>query len=56
MEEEKAKQFIINGGIETFKKELVEIFGDDFDIVINNVVFGSWLCKINIFYKKIILL
>ena len=53
MEEEKAKQFIINGGIESLKKELLEILGEDFDIVINNIVFGSWLCKINIFWKKI---
>ena len=54
MEEEKAKQFIINGGINSLKKELLEILGEDFDIVINNVVFGSWICKINIFWKKIV--
>ena len=33
---------------------MLEILGEDFDIVINNIVFGSWLCKINIFWKKII--
>ena len=32
---------------------MLEILGEDFDIVINNIVFGSWLCKINIFWKKI---
>jgi hypothetical protein len=32
---------------------LLEILGEDFYIVINNIVFGSWLCKINIFWKKI---
>ena len=31
---------------------MLEILGEDFDIVINNIVFGSWLCKINIFWKK----
>ncbi len=46
MEEEKGKQFIINGGIDTLKKELIEILVEDFDIVINKVEFGSWLCKI----------
>ena len=46
MEEEKVKQFIINVGIETLKKELIEILVEDFDIVINKVEFGSWLCKI----------
>ena len=45
LEEEKAKQFIINGGINSLKKELLEILGDDFDIVINNVVFGSCYVK-----------
>ena len=32
---------------------MLEILGEDFDIVINNIVFDSWLCKINIFWKKI---
>ncbi len=42
------------GEEKTLNKALVEILGDDFDIVINNIVFGSWLCKINIFCKIIV--
>ena len=35
------------------KTELNELLGNEFSIVVNNIVFGSILTKIYVFYKKV---
>ena len=54
LEEAKAKDFIKNGGLEKFKKELYKLLGDDISISFDNVIYGSLLGRCNIFFKKII--
>ena len=54
IEESKAQQLIEKGEIVSLKKELTKILGDDFDITENNIVLGSILLKVNIFFKKLL--
>ena len=53
IEEDEAKEFIKNGGLKKLKDELQELIGDDFTVVINDIIFGSLLAKIYVFSKKI---
>ena len=53
IEEDEAKEFIKNGGLKKLKDELQELIGDDFTVVINDIIFGSLLTKICVFSKKI---
>lgn len=53
IEKNEAKEFIKNGGIKKLKDELQELVGNDFTIVINNILFGSLLTKICVFAKNI---
>ena len=53
IEEDEAKEFIKNGGLKKLKNELQELIGDDFTVVINDIIFGSLLTKICVFSKKI---
>ena len=43
IEENEAKEFIKNGGLKKLKEEIQELVGNDFTIVINNVLIGSLL-------------
>ena len=52
-DEKKSKDFFKNGGLTKIKTELNELLGNDFSIVVNNIVFGSILTKIYVFYKKV---
>lgn len=54
IEENKAQQLIQKGEIESLKKELIKILGDDFEITENNLILGSILLKVNIFFKKLL--
>ena len=54
IDKEKAKQFAKDGGIEKIKSEIQELFGDDYDIFVNDIYFGSILTKIYIIFKKAI--
>ena len=51
--EKDAEEFIKNGGLKKFKKELQELLGDDYTININSIVVGSILTKFRVFAKKI---
>ena len=53
IEENEAKEFIKNGGLKKMKDEIQELIGNDFIVVINNILFGSLLTKICVFAKKI---
>jgi hypothetical protein len=52
-DEKKSKDFFKNGGLTKIKTELNELLGNEFSIVVNNIVFGSILTKIYVFYKKV---
>ena len=52
IKEDEAKEFIKNGGLKKLKDELQELIGNDFTIVINDIIFGSLLTKICVFSKK----
>ena len=45
-DEKKSKGFFKNGGLTKIKTELNELLGNEFSIVVNNIVFGSILTKI----------
>ena len=53
IEENEAKEFIKNGGLKKLKEEIQQLVGNDFTIVINNVLIGSLLTKICVFANKI---
>ena len=53
LEEAKARDFIKNGGMEKIKNELNKLLGEDVTITFDNLLYGSFLGKINIFFKKI---
>lgn len=53
IDENKAKVFINNGGMEKMKAELKEILGEDVLIVFDNITYGSLLTKVFVFYNKI---
>jgi len=53
LNEEKAKDFINNGGMEKMKDELKEILGGDALIFFDNVTYGSLLTRVFVFYNKI---
>ena len=53
IKENKAKEFIKNGGLEKIKSELEQILGDDAIIVFENITYGSLLTRFYVFYKKI---
>ena len=53
IEEKEAKEIIKNGGLQKIKDELQKLVGDDFTIVLNNILFGSFLAKICVFTKSI---
>ena len=53
IEENEVKEFIKNGGLKKLKDELQQLIGNDFTIVINNIIIGSLLTKICVFSKKI---
>ena len=52
LEEDQAKEFIKNNGMEKLKLELKELFGEDASITFDNITYGSLLTNICIFYKK----
>ena len=47
-----AKEFLKDDGLEKFKNELQGLIGNDFTIVIDNVLVGLLLTKIYVFKKK----
>ena len=53
LDENKAKEFVKNGGMEKLKLELNKLLGDDFSITFENIVYGSFLGKFYVFFKKI---
>ena len=53
LDEKKAKEFIKNGGLEKIKTEIKGLLGDDASIIVGNIVFGSILAKIYVFYKEV---
>jgi len=53
LDENKAKEFIKNNGLEKMKKELKEILGEDVLIVFDNITYGSLLTNVYCFYNKI---
>ena len=52
LDENKAKDFMNNGGMEKMKDELKEILDGDVLIIFDNVTYGSLLTKVFVFYNK----
>ena len=53
IKEEKVKELLENEGLEIFKNELKELFGEECAISLNNVVVGSLLSRICVMIKPI---
>jgi len=53
LDEQKAKEFIKNGGIEKIKNEIKQLINEDITIVFSNITYGSLLGNVYIFFKKI---
>ena len=53
LNEKDAKEFIKNGGLKKMKNEIQELLGNDYTIVMKNIVVGSLLTRFFIFAKKI---
>ena len=53
LDEQKAKEFIQNGGLEIIKNEIKQLTNEDISIVFSNITYGSLLGNIYIFFKKI---
>ncbi len=52
IDKNKAMELIQSGKLEKIKSELAEVFGDDFEIIMNDIIFGSLCLKFCVFLKK----
>ena len=52
IDKNKTIDLIQSGKLEKIKSELAEVFGDDFEIILNDIIFGSLYLKFCIFLKK----